>query len=586
MTAAAAARAGRTGQTRRRVRAVAAAFAFAATSLSNAAAAAPESPVTERARLVLETYCAECRESGAGTLDMNMLAANPRLITPKKPDSSRAYLRLFALTASARPKADAENDDKRNDEKRNDEKPNEEKHNDDKRSDGNGDNGKAAKAANGEPPEASRTQAPTPAEIESVRDWIASLPARDEACRDRSPITAAEVEDMSDRWMRSVGPAEAADTRFLSLVHLWNACEPDGRLEVARTAASALLAAIARNRGAKPATEIETLGDESALLVVRPSALAMTAGEWDRLTASAPAALPDTIPADWLAARILAPPGDAAGDVAGEVMKFDGAVQQQLEPLARSWTQDVDLMRAAAEHGASVREMAEALTANANTGDFQAARLLNAAVPRAQWDALNRVLDGTATGAPQEKQNVPDNEIDVVVWPDKAVYRPRDLISMSVVVSEACHLTLIDVDRDGKAIVLFPNELQQDNLIAPNVAFSVPGATAGYQLRLERAGEETLVAICQRHDFTPEGIAYDYEKQRFRILGDWRTFLRTAADHEKEIRAAANAETIRRRRRGRPAPKPEAPAAVAPSDVVEGRAAATVVIEPANAANP
>lgn len=581
MTAAATARAGRRGQTRRRARVVAAAFALAGASLGTAAAAAPEAPVSERARLVLETYCAECREAGAGPLDMNALAANPRLITPKKPDLSRAYLRLFALTASVRPKSDTENDEKRNDDKRGDAK----------RSDANGEASKPAKdkAANGEPSEASKAQAPapagiapSPAEIESVRDWIASLPARDEACRDRSPITAAEVEDMTDRWMRSVGPAEAADTRFLSLVHLWNACEPDGRLEVARTAASALLAAIARNRGAAPSTGIETLGDESALLVVRPSALAMTADEWDRLTASAPSSIPDIVPADWLAARILAPPGDASGDA----MKFDGAVQQQLEPLARSWTQDVDLTRAAAEHGASEREMAEALTANANTGNLQAARLLNAAVTRGQWDALNRVLDGTAAGAPQDKQNVPENEIDVVVWPDRAVYRPRDLISVSVVVSEACHLTLIDVDRDGKAIVLFPNELQQDNLIAPGVAFAVPGATAGYQLRLERAGEETLVTICQRHDLTPEGIAYDYEKQRFRILGDWPTFLRTAADHEKEIRAAANAETNRRRRRGRSAPKPEVPAAVAPADVVEGRAAATVIIEPANVANP
>jgi len=414
-----------------------------------------------------------------------------------------------------------------------------------------------------------------------VRDWIASLPARDEACRDRSPLTAAVVEDMTERWMRSVGPTEAADTRFLSLAHLWNACEPDGRLQVARTATVALLAAIARNRGAPPSTEIETLGDESALLIVRPSALAMTAGEWDRMTASAPSASPETVPADWLAARILAP----SGDTAGEAMKVDGAVQQQLEPLARSWTQDVDLVRAAAERGVSIREMAETLTARGTDDGFAAPRLLHQTLSRAHWDALNRALDGAAPAAPQEKQTHPGDEIDVVVWTDKAVYRPRDLVTINVSVSKACHLTLIDVERDGKAIVLFPNELQQDNLVAPGVAFAVPGNDAGYQLRLERAGEETLVAICQRHDLTPEGIAYDYEKQRFRVLGDWRTFLRTAADHEKEIRALGNADANRRRRRGRPA-KVEAPAAVAPAEIIEGRSAATVIIEPASLANP
>ncbi|WP_439542866.1 DUF4384 domain-containing protein [Hyphomicrobium sp.] len=562
----------RAGQTWRMLVGILLAFALSAVSLSGSEAgtsAPPDGLLAARAQIVLETFCAECRDAGAAAIDMDALAHNPRLVMPKRPDSSRAYLRLFALVAPTRSKAADSNDNKRNGEK--------------------SENGKAAKdKANGESsaPEKSEAPpaeiAPAPAEIESVRDWIASLPARDEACRERSPITAAEVEEMTDRWMHAVGPADAADTRFLSLVHLWNACEPDDRLQAARTAAIALLAAVARNRGAPETAEIETLGDESALLVVRPSALAMPAAEWDRMTAAAPSAIPDIVPADWLAARLLAPPSETADDA----MKFDGAIQQQLEPLARSWTQNVDLVRAAAERDVSARELAETLTAHENDDGFDARRLLNQSLSRAQWDNLNRTLDGAAAAAPREKPSRPDNEIDIVVWTDKPVYRPRDLVSIGVSVSKACHLTLIDVDREGKALVLFPNELHQDNLIAPGVAFQIPGNDAGYQFRLERAGEETLVAICQRHDLTPEGIAYDYEKQRFRILGDWRTFLRTAAEHEQEIRAASNAETNRRRRRGRSAPKVETPAAVAPAEIAEGRAAAPVIIEPASLARP
>jgi hypothetical protein len=550
-------------------RGFACALALSAANPCNAqTAVAPEGSLAERARIVLEAYCAECREAGAAAIDMNALAHNPRLVMPKRPDASRAYLRLFVLGASTRGKAADGDDDKKDESKRTDTKSK--------------DANASDKKPNAEHAEPDKPHTPTPIEIETVRDWIASLPARNEACLERSPITAAEVEDITDRWMHTVGPAEAADTRFLSLLHLWNACEPDDRLHTARTAAIALLTVLARNRGAPETIEIETLGDESALLVVRPSALAMPASEWDRLTASAPTAVPNIVPADWLAAHLLAPSSDGSGDA----MKVDGAIQQQLEPLTRRWTEDVDLVRAAAERDVSVRELAEALTAHGNGEWLDARRLLNQSLSRVAWDNLNRALDGATAAERREKPVSPDNDIDVVVWTDKPVYRPRDLITINVSVSKACHLTLIDVDRDGKAIVLFPNELHQENLMAPGVAYGIPGNDAGYQLRLDRAGEETLVAVCQRHDLTPEGIAYDYEKQRFRILGDWRTFLRTAALHEQEIRAQANSETNRRRRRGRSAPKVEAPAAVAPNEIVEGRAAATVIIEPGSLAHP
>jgi hypothetical protein len=195
---------------------------------------------------------------------------------------------------------------------------------------------------------------------------------------------------------------------------------------------------------------------------------------------------------------------------------------------------------------------------------------------------LSRALDGearpgTALGVVAKSESA----IDVVLWPDKPSYRPRDLVTFNVAVGAACHLTLIDVDHDGKATVLFPNELEQDNLIAPSVTVRIPGNDAGYQFRFDRSGEEQIVAICQRTSRRPAGIAYDYERQRFAILGDWRTFLRTIPDREKQIRAREEAEAARRKRRGR-RPAPNGPPAIDPyGPPVEGRAAITVIIEPA-----
>jgi hypothetical protein len=166
------------------------------------------------------------------------------------------------------------------------------------------------------------------------------------------------------------------------------------------------------------------------------------------------------------------------------------------------------------------------------------------------------------------------DRIDLALWPDSPDYKVGDLVSVSVSTSLACHLTLISIDRDGKAIVLYPNDFEPDNLIAPGVAVRVPGAGSAYRLRLDRAGPETVVGICQRRARRPEGIGFDFEKQRFAILGDWRAFLRTMGEHEAEI---MQGEAARSRRKSRSVPPPVDPAGPA----IEGRAALTITVEEA-----
>ncbi len=89
--------------------------------------------------------------------------------------------------------------------------------------------------------------------------------------------------------------------------------------------------------------------------------------------------------------------------------------------------------------------------------------------------------------------------IDVGMWTDKPGYKAGDLVEVSVTVDRACHLTLINVStRTAAPSCFYPNDLEPDNLIAPRMAVKVPGANAGYRLRFDRAGRETLVAYCQR----------------------------------------------------------------------------------------
>lgn len=507
------------------------AFALALTVALGAAPAAPAlagQPLPERARAVLEAHCPACREAHAngGGLDLASLADDATLVVPKRPDASRIYQRLLAVQT-----LDA-------------------------------------------------NAGPTPADVETVRDWIESLPARDAACHDRTLVTNADVAAQIADWNRRHGTAERADARFLSLVHLWNACVPEQRLKEHSNAVRMLLAGFARRR--EP-LEIETLGDKDTILVARLSTLALLPAEWVRLMETAPRlAAADAAPADWLAAHILSQPKDASGtiDPAFDV-KFDAATQLGIEALAKLWARDVDLTRAAAERGVAPRTLAAKL-ANVG-GEFlrPARRLLQGTLPRPAWESLSLALDGEARpGSALSGATRSEMAIDVLLWTDKPVYRPRDLVTLNVSVDRACHLTLIDVDQDGKAIVLFPNELEQDNLIAPGVTVRIPGAEAGYQFRFERSGEEQIIAICQRKSRDSAGIDYDYERQRFAILGDWRTFLRAISEREKQIRARETAETARRKRRGR-RPQSNGPPAIDPDGPsVEGRAAITVTIDP------
>lgn len=486
-------------------------------------------PLEERARAVLEVHCGDCQElrSNGGRLDLGTLADDPRRIAPGEPDASRIYQHLLRDQAL--------------------------------------------------PVTGSPSSAPTPDDAEAVRDWIAALPSRDAACAGRRMIEAGAMDAELRAWKAARRPEEVADTRVLSLVHLWNACAPRARLDDDRDAAAILLRAVARRQEMIP---LPAIGVERVLFAVRLSEAGLAPADWDRMLAQVPRSpgAAAVMPADWLAADVLSRP-EADG-------LFDAASQRAVERLARAWTRDVDLRRAAAERAVLPDALAQMLMGVGGEFLVPARRLIRGTLTRTAWDSLSRALDGEAPpGSAELGSAVADTEIDVALWTNKTAYRPRDLVRIHAAVSKPCYLTLIDVDDDGKAIVLFPNELEPDNLVLPSGLLIVPGRSAGYQLRFDKSGTERIVAICQRKSRRPAGIAYDFERQRFATLGDWRAFLRTIPEREKKIRAreTARAQAAQRRRRGRsPPPREPAPPVIGAGDpvAIEGRAAISIPIQP------
>jgi hypothetical protein len=71
-------------------------------------------------------------------------------------------------------------------------------------------------------------------------------------------------------------------------------------------------------------------------------------------------------------------------------------------------------------------------------------------------------------------------------------------------------------------------------------------------------GRETLVGICQTISKAPEGVQHDFERQRFTMLGDWRSHLGQAAVVVPKGASAAEQRT-RGQRTARPKvePKPD-----------------------------
>lgn len=137
---------------------------------------------------------------------------------------------------------------------------------------------------------------------------------------------------------------------------------------------------------------------------------------------------------------------------------------------------------------------------------------------------------------------------------NKSLFAPGDPLVFFVHAGRPCNLTLVNIDGDGGATVLFPNDFEPDNAIAANDVRTIPGAAMAYKLRLEKPGIETVLAICTEKARRPLGILHDWERQRFTVLGDWAQFSSDRAGQEKEMQRKFAEERHLRPRRRKDAP--------------------------------
>ncbi len=215
--------------------------------------------------------------------------------------------------------------------------------------------------------------------------------------------------------------------------------------------------------------------------------------------------------------------------------------------LARQYDLDVGIERAGAEFGVAPQAFAERLKSFDGAEDAQvlALRLRQAPLSRAEAERLYVSL---RTGQPAAGSAPPAaaRGLQLALWSETPNYRAGQLFAVYAAPSADCHLTVVSVDPQGRATVLYPNDFDQDNLVRGGRVQRIPARNGAYQLRLKDKGVETLVAMCDTRAKAPDGIEHDFERQRFTILGNWRNFLRGVAN------GATNGATLARRDAERP----------------------------------
>lgn len=244
-----------------------------------------ENPETERVRSALSKHCARCHqydalehrlspEGGiANILSLDAIAANPVLIRPGEPDASPLYQQMIAQQMPF---------------------------------------DVLRQGTQGDTPDA--------AEMRAVRAWIKNLDRKSrDACAERAPITSESLGTAIAQWLSAVGPEHAADTRFISLAHVYEACASDAELAAHRQGITTILNSLSWST---TPVAVETVGETLAVLSVRLSDLGWTSDHWEELAGRVPPAarldLPDAvrhqthtdiplIAGHWLAHQIMQP---------------------------------------------------------------------------------------------------------------------------------------------------------------------------------------------------------------------------------------------------------------------------------------
>lgn len=450
-----------------------------------------------KAAAVLDTHCARCHQAGRlapgapansllDILDLQGLARDPSLVRPGLPDGSRLYTSMLRRAM---------------------------------------------------PPDAHGADGiwtgPAADEVQAVRDWIEAIPARSTVNCTRLSAPSADLEIAAVLWR--LDSATAVASRFITLRHLDTVCTDPRELEQHRDALKRLVAQLSRKQ---PAAMLEPVDVRGTVFQVSLDALGWTPADWDRLSASDPmgsslhaqkgfevaaritGSVIPVVRGDWLAHTVLRartlPVGAPLADEDGRI-----------SALARTWERHLDLDTAAVEMAIDREELARLLENAPAPVSVLARRLRQGLLSRDEFLVLRAALIGAPDNsfpAPGEVDGKPQ-QLELAIWSDKLAYSKGELLALHAWSNTDCYLTLISLDQEGRATVLFPNEMQPDNRLTGGRVLTVPAADAAYQLRLADDGRERVVGVCTGNAGLADGIQADYDRQRFTMLGDWRAFL-------------------------------------------------------------
>jgi hypothetical protein len=339
-------------------------------------------------------------------------------------------------------------------------------------------------------------------------------------------------------WRKAFETDASKPLRFVSLANLHNLCRSDATLAAFRDAVAALVNRLTLRK----VTTLDTVGDASVLLAFRPSDFGLTAEAWD-LRAGPGDHIMGVVAAEELAARALAAtaaPTEVAsvGPIAQAMAAPAPTLIDGLDPvdaLAREFTRTVSLQRAAVELMLDESTLRDSLANLDDREQVLALRLSQTGLPRAEWELLKASLTDRSTARALSLKTTTDApSLGLALWTNASAYKTGDLLTVYARPSGDCNLTIIAVEADGLATVLFPNDATVDNRVSAETLVQIPPEGAPFQLRLDKPGRHGVVAICNATARRPQGIGHDFERQRFTVLGDWRTFLLQTTEREAE----------------------------------------------------
>ena len=114
---------------------------------------------------------------------------------------------------------------------------------------------------------------------------------------------------------------------------------------------------------------------------------------------------------------------------------------------------------------------------------------------------------------------------------DKSSYNVGEEMHLSVQPQVSCNLTLVSVNANGSAVVIFPNRFHQDTFIDSDKILAVPDKRSPFKLRLNDKGKETVYGFCNARNRW-SGVNHKFGEAPFTEIENFAEYLNRRAEHE------------------------------------------------------